>query len=633
MAMLLAVAGCTQPSTSESRGPLMGSHDLVRVGDLILVTSTERNELRALNLTTAPRPSWVRAPNPIEALSIPVLDHPAGLARDVRYRDITQEDGTVLAGAREVGGPYVYAVSSGAAEISIVGGDPSDLIELVRLPTPGAVTAVTGRGPSAAEPSTLFYASLACSGCSAPSSSLWKLELPEAAVLRASGMTGLSAPTLVASFPDEVVAALVTLPGNQLGISTRSQSGRAGRSALLDTVTLASRPLNFPGPVRSLFTHAAVPSSNLAAGARIYGILDEESCGVAVECSGIAVVDSATGNVALDARGQPSLTLKFGDGLPMGLAFAPNQSALGVQFPMLGIATDSSGSIQLFDAVGLRQLDVNGNGPSIGALDYRSAGTSDNLAGVQLEYLPGPQEIELAEGATRDELVTIEYQGLIPGLTGLPTADADGQRFKVAAELLGRVLVGDLLTLATAAGTCGSELSVSAIEADALVVADLVPNACAGRVSFSVRAQGTQKPYVVTGTVSGYLGRTGPGDPFVFQGSYFYRPDSYNPAAPAPQLSFTFGAGDPAVARGNRYLILTNSGVAPMTTAIEQNSSQPCSSQLPGSVVFAGPLVTINDALIARPRAFIAYPSANGVIELDPATAYPGVTGNGVCHR
>ena len=57
------------------------------------------------------------APNPLEALSIPVLSRPSSLTRDVHYVD-PNPGGNIL--SHEINGPWVYATRSGGAEISVV---------------------------------------------------------------------------------------------------------------------------------------------------------------------------------------------------------------------------------------------------------------------------------------------------------------------------------------------------------------------------------------------------------------------------------------------------------------------------------------------------------------------------------
>src|SRR5262245_19787336 len=90
-AALVAVAlACTQAGTPQPGGGA-GTYDLARVGNLVFVTSADLSELRVIDAHSDGGPNgtgpkdWVRAPNPIEPLEIPVEGRPVGLARDLRY--------------------------------------------------------------------------------------------------------------------------------------------------------------------------------------------------------------------------------------------------------------------------------------------------------------------------------------------------------------------------------------------------------------------------------------------------------------------------------------------------------------------------------------------------------------------
>ena len=141
------------------------------VDNLLFITSTDRDELRVLSLDEdATKRRFVRAPNPLEPLAIPVLPRPQALARDVRYVD-----------GQERAGSYVYARSNGSTEISIVAAGLEQLREARRLDTRqltasqsdpenrslGPVTAFAALAPDPAvegSPSTLYYTTQESSG-------------------------------------------------------------------------------------------------------------------------------------------------------------------------------------------------------------------------------------------------------------------------------------------------------------------------------------------------------------------------------------------------------------------------------------------------------------------------------------
>src|ERR687888_2332223 len=140
-----SLAACTSTPTSSVEG-IVGPHDVALVGDLLFVTSTDANELRVVDVSQT-SPDWVRAPNPLQALSIPVVDRPVELARDVRWDNNGQE----------IGGSYIYALSENSRDISIVSAASDSLVQKAKWTIPGGLTFTAAAGQGAAEgPSTLF---------------------------------------------------------------------------------------------------------------------------------------------------------------------------------------------------------------------------------------------------------------------------------------------------------------------------------------------------------------------------------------------------------------------------------------------------------------------------------------------
>ncbi len=135
--LMLGWLGCSQQSVPPP-AQIQGTNGLALFGNLLFITSTETNEIKVLNVGLVSR-DFVRAPNPLEPLSIPVLDRPTDLARDLNYDS---------RGA-EVVGPYLYVRGQSSSQISIVGTDlTTQLVELKRVLTSGIVTAIAARGPN-----------------------------------------------------------------------------------------------------------------------------------------------------------------------------------------------------------------------------------------------------------------------------------------------------------------------------------------------------------------------------------------------------------------------------------------------------------------------------------------------------
>lgn len=673
---LVALAGCTERPLAQA-ARLAGVNELVQLDRYIFSTSTDRDELRVLDLTppNVQGRQFKLAPNPLEPLSIPVVSRPSYLARDLRYRDgvltasvaegeqvtyslpdgtqLVATDGTPvpLPGYVEEAGPYVYATAAGGLEISVVDGreDPTDpdggalpvaqttsLREVKRLIAPAPVSAMTAYRIADGE-SLLAYATW-----DGRRAQLLTVSLPAPEAIAALDQQALAQRTrVIDSLPGEVVSALLLLGDQRVAVATRKDRGTTGRAFIFDTVTLATTPLDFGGPVRALLTHAGTyaGTSVFAAQRRIFGVLDEEACGNP-GCGGIVAVEAATGQRSIDQGGQPMLTITVGDALVQGVAFAPgmllnrpadSETYAPLTVPLLGVATSSAGALVFFDALGLAQIDADGKpaGHTEGRLEFPP--TPDKPRGSIETYKEGPllsdpnpddlvnQGPRYAEGAVRTETIFFANHGAVFGLTGLPTTAADAARFVVPGGLAARAQVGDHVVVFGADGEC-ADLPVTAVLPDAVEVAQAP--ACPGRQSFGVRAaEGSADPFIVVGSTSGFMGRTGPGKEFIFQGSYDRHPVGFDPAVPAIRL--TMGEAQyPQIPRDARWVLEMSDHYAPYVATVDSSSG--CPPSLPGTPVL--------DNL--RQRLFVAYASANGIVEVDPAVAFRGsLSRNVYCYR
>src|SRR5260370_14932163 len=291
----LLLLRCSHPSLPPP-GQLFGTYGLALYGDLLFVTSIETAELKVIDLNSPSR-DWVRAPNPLEPLSIPVLDRPVALARD-----LANDGGT------EIPGPYLYVQGQSSADISIVGTDRNtQLAELGRVLTSGVVTAMAARGPDPGRPdggSTLYYATLdtsrclptdggSCGSVGGSQATLWQASIPpvDPATQRLSSIS--PRPKWVFQTP---VNALLALPNSSnLAVATRNLSLAdggmlRGTTVLLDPQTGPLRVLQFPTSVRFLTTNPAAsvfPADGGEAVKHVFGILDEESCGAVGDFAGV----------------------------------------------------------------------------------------------------------------------------------------------------------------------------------------------------------------------------------------------------------------------------------------------------------------------------------------------------------
>ena len=637
--VLVGLCGCSQRPLAQA-ARLLGVNELVLVGDYVFSTSTDQNELRVLDLApdAVQGRQFLPAPNPLEPLSIPVVSRPTSLARDVRWEDTApaEETGRVVPGGVEIAGPYVYAAAAGGVEISVVGAAPELLRELTRLVAPAPVTAMTARG--GATRSTLAYATW--DGARAL---LVTVDLPGPDALPAETAASLAQRTRVLdALPGESVAALLWLPGDRLVVATRKALGTQGRTLVLDVQSLATRELPFGAPVRMLATHRGIDDgvTLFPAGFRVFGVLDEEACG-SPACGGVLAVDVDRGAVSTDATGQPMLPIRFGDALVQGLALGPGanlnlppavtgaDSSAALPLSVLGVATTSMGGVAFFDAWALTHIDTDGQKAQAVSAAFvyppQDGSTSPRLQNwVQGPVLDDPttadvneSTLELADGAANDEFVAVVVEGQVPGLADLPTADADGLRLHMPVDVASRALPGDLAVLSAGQGVCGEAPLAQVDTAGALLAA--VPAGCTGRTSYTVRA-GPQAPYVVAGTVSGYMGRSGPDREFSFAGRYFLRYLDFDASRPA--LRVRFGPGEVAPVRDSRWVLELDNGFLPYIATVD--SSVGCAAHMPGT-----PIVDL-----VRQRLFVAYPSANGVMEINPSVAGRAALTSGVyCYR
>lgn len=653
----LTLLGC-QSATGTSPSSFTGPNDLVFIDALsngrlaeegtesvnrfLVVTATNTNELRLLDLKSPTATQVVRepvrGPNPLETLSIPVLDRPTALSIDTRYEDGVRRKGALL-----------YATRQGGPELSIVGVEPSELRELRRLPLPAPVTALTNLMVDAATSRVLvatFDGDVA---------TVHELRLPaDARTLRSRTTASLAAAltTKLQVRGESIVAMLAVpgLPGRTLGgrpfcaqptdaclaIATRRLAGADGTSSLIDLATLEAAPLAFPGPVRKLQTNdrplASVGGSAPAPGSILYGVLDEEACG-SFRCGGVAAVDVRQGGPdgfgALEADGLATRPVRWNDGLVRGLTVTtggelPNLGADGGvdAKTLLGVVTMSNGEILFFDGLTLSLIEQDATPATLGTARFNG---DPWLEGPSIsEGTPASAVLRatVKDGALRTQLLTISWQGEL----GAAALEAGARSFS-SRELAARVLTGDRLTFA---GEGCASATVTAISGS-LVQFSPAPGCPATRVS--VKA-GPAAPFVIAGSVEGFLGRAAPGATFTLRGTPFIR----IPGVPLsdPNLVIPFGRGTDTVtpAEGASWTVEVLGNNAPLVSIIDpalftvqaQGAVCPQQLQLPGSAAFDP----------VRGRVFLAYPSSNLVAEFDARRAVRGPIGpnQGVtCHR
>ncbi|MFP2963567.1 hypothetical protein ACLEPN_38995 [Myxococcus sp. 1LA] len=665
LALLLASAGlsgsCSATDATTGFAGLSGTFDVTLANDLVFVTSSDRDELRVLDLASNPR-TFVPAPNPLEALSIPVLDRPDALTRDVAYN----------AEGNDVPGPYIYARSSGSSEISVVAAAREQLRQVARLQAASIVTAFAARSPAEGSggSSALYYAIQDPDGLFSADTGgarVMRQDLPGPEALLTAEPGTLPEPVTVFCLqPGESILAMTMLAGtDQFALATRQASGRSGRTLLVTdsgpvadclqastpTVDLSAGFGNVP--VRLLASHprADIPDAgSINAGRYIFGIRDESACSAARECTGVLAVDtesSPPGQTARDLSGAPMLPIFPAGGLPTGLALIPDPRIRivlddgstndGVRVPLLGVMPSSNGYITLFSASDLRQFDLSAATArsSVALLDSGEVPLTIETADlVTVTQDPSLQRTVLYEGSVPNGFYRIIYQGGLPGLSSLPRDPATPRLFEAEAAVATTARAGDILVLESAEALCTIDLPIASVEPVAgtsrvrFVIADSqeIPADCASLTRFTVRAGGAQ-PFVLFNEAGTFLSRDVTGESsYSVPTEYFFHPEGFyfdedsNPQTPPvpnlsrfpqppPPLHIRVAAVGREVRRGDRYAVTVISGIRNYIFTPDVTAGTGLAFYtLPGPVVAAQNR--------EADMAYIAYPSADGILQV-----------------
>lgn len=660
--LALAMVGCQQTATVTTSA-FLGTNDIVLADQLsadgalteagtesvnryLVVTSTNSNELRVLDLQSPSTPSVgrtaLRGPNPLEALSIPVLDRPTDLSIDTRYENGVRRKGAL-----------VYVTRQGSTEVSIVGMEPGELRELRRLATPAPVTAITNLMADATN-SRLFVAtfdglsssvlSVAMPGTSKALRTVSAAELTKRMTTRLR-VDGASILALLAlpGLPGRVVNGRPFCAGAAstcLVVSSRRLSDLEVTTSMVDLETLESVKLEFESPVRALLTAErqleATGTDAPLPGALVYGVLDEGAC-ASPRCGGVAAVDTRSGAgsfVAPIVDGVPSRPVRWSDGIVRGVSViaggeVPSATGELETVSLLGVMTMSNGEIVFFDGLTMSLLERDTTAASLSAATASVAGPW--VAGPVIsggDSTGATLTATIGDGAVRTQRITVTWKGEL----GTAAIGSGVSSSFSSAALASRLRVGDRLTFS---GTGCGEASITSV-AGRLI--QFTPALGCSSSLVTARA-GATEPLVITGSLDGFLGRSAPGTTFS-TGTPFMRVPGVAAAAAKLVLPFGTQTDTSPPAPGTNWGFDVIGSQLPLVSVIDPSlftiqASQACVDvsrgtltqlQLPGSVVF--------DAL--RGRVFSVYPSSNVVAEYDAKRVVPGGIGpsQGVsCYR
>lgn len=595
----LVGTGCADDALS-AQADFGAPRSLALSGQNLFVAATDAPRLRVINLDSQ---RVVRAPNPLFSLSVPTVALPRAVAS---WRSV---DGALSS-------PFVFTLSTVEPRVSIASAQRRLLIGQLVTPEIPLDIAVTALADAADD--TVAYISAMVDGAGALFSFSLPAELAESSIeTDLVELTREDGIDLAGTIPQRIVAS-PTDP-SLLAIANRAP-GDAG-VLLVNVADQTVTPVDVGGPASTL---AFDPT-----GTRLFGLIDSEACLLAQSAASEGATDgAATGDGATgDSTGDTSGDTQGGDEVEsdgsVDAASAPTRSSSTV---VPGSQGPKSGE-GLGDCSGLFAIDVETAAPiessplrvpgvlrgvaaagavtlklpddtkrdidplvlvtsSEGAL-YPVDGATLTLinaqeeeSGFELTHVEpngrssynetAPSEIAITEGRAVSQTVSILYEGLLPALNekhgvlgpdGLSSAGTDFAALGVE--------VGDRVEIEDAEDACES-FTVTAV-AVGLLSLEGVPDACQGGVTYGVRAGGA---YLVSGEVSGLMGRVAEGETFEFMGEALYELGLEVPETPA--LSFVMTGSDPRVDAG--WTIEIEGGVEPFVVPLS-------SIIMPGAIV------------------------------------------------
>ncbi|HCF59016.1 MAG TPA: hypothetical protein DFS52_13620, partial [Myxococcales bacterium] len=436
----LIAVGC-QSEQKPGAVELQGPNSLAAAGRNLLVALTTDAQLRAIHIDEQ---AFLRAPNPLFALSVPTASFPRAIAA------WTSADGEKTL-------PFAFVLSSATSEVSVVATGRMAL--LGTLPVPRTTLAIATLAESAEVDPQLVLAVAPQGGGEA---SLHVATVPRAVAADPSGLTAVAFESRIA-LGDSVPQVLVASPTNRNLLVVGDRHTAQGSLAVVDLGSGSVERYEVGGPVRALAFDRA--------GERVFGILDSGACASSgSRCGGLFAFGLSSRRLEPSAEAAPLDVPGTAIGLAAGAAMvtvtvtttsAPGEPATTEKRPLsfdpLVLVSSTDGRIYLFDGDKLRMLDANPAGPSWSV-------THSSPDGTTTEDANGPSNIALAEGAVRSEVVRVTYEGaLLRDREGIVAGSVlkSGSRFEAAG-----VQAGDRVSFADPA-LC-PEAEVAVVTADQL---------------------------------------------------------------------------------------------------------------------------------------------------------------------
>lgn len=630
LALVLLAAGCSSPTT-QLPADLASPQALAVSGNELFVASTNTDELRVLELQTDPTlRRFASAPNPIYVLSVPVVRRPIALAADTR-------DGAT--------GPYVFVLSAVEQQLGIV--DARNKKQVAAVALPGVPLSLAALTVDANVGAAKVYVGVSLGN---QRGAIAEVDVTSLADLRANGartppparvayLLGRAAPEGLALSPDTKTLAV----GDRLADeATLDLAARRGGVIFVDLASGNLTRIPVGGPAgKVIFSPAASSSVGCdaglcpdvrAAGDFLYAVVESTGCPSGQRCGGIQTLlpagDGGYVRQQLDG-GEPlapvripgvATDLAVGAALPdAGLLYLSGNRATATTLMLAAPSTD--GFVYFLDGRTGTAYDVG----TADAGETSPVTHFDPDGGVVVDAAPlGPQLDDggvaaVPKGGLENQTVGVAYQGALPVLEGRAAGVVGGALVDGAVDFaqLG-VQQGDEVDFDGGAAGCPLLATVTAIpDAGILGLSPTIADGCfppSGGAVYTVRVGTPAQPYLVAGTVAGYLGRVAPNQSFQSTVQYFARvPGVFDPTVPA--LAFRMGSGDPR--RGASFAFNVSGHFEPLSAGGGARTIEP------GPAVWAPNLG----------KFYVGFPGSEGgsvLSEIDPIAVVPGSGGGSV---
>jgi hypothetical protein len=290
--------------------------------------------------------------------------------------------------------------------------------------------------------------------------------------------------------------------------------------------------------------------------------------------------------------------------------------------PLVGVVPSTDGQITLFDAAKLRPFNFITTGPSVAGLAIVDASGANKSPDSNFDPAPFIG-VSVRNGATRSDTYRMVNEGPLPPprrrTFSAETNCVGGGvcTFEVGSTQEAQLLrVNDYVVLDGEGDTCNLLVTAKdeSVPSQVKLVTGPLPEGCADRKRFSLRAgPESGARFVVYSDVRGFEGRLAVGETLEIAGDYLIHPVGFTNEQPVFRARITLNRVLEPLVRGDQYIAIVQSGFEPYVFAPDTGTLGAGLSnyRLPGPVSHT----RVNNVDLA----YIAYPSADGILEVNLA--------------